>query len=60
MPEEFFQKALHCSGFAGFGRKSFIVEKISTQFHSSGEAKDPIKRNQIQNTCTIRFFENSE
>ena len=29
MPEEFFEKALQCQGVAGFGRKSFIFERIS-------------------------------
>jgi len=29
MPEEFFQKALHCKGVAVFGRKSFIFKRIS-------------------------------
>jgi len=29
MPEEFFQKALHPEGVAGFGGKSFIFKRIS-------------------------------
>jgi len=29
IPEEFFQNALHCEGVAGFGRTSFIFERIS-------------------------------
>jgi len=29
MPEEFYQTALHCSGVACFGRKSFVFEKNS-------------------------------
>jgi len=31
MPEEFFQKAVHCQGVAGFGRKSFIFDRISIE-----------------------------
>ena len=29
MPEDFFQKALHCSGVACLGRKSFVFKRIS-------------------------------
>ena len=33
MPEEFFQNALHSQGVAGFGRKSLIFKRISSEFH---------------------------
>jgi len=40
---EFFQKAPHCLGGAGFGRKSFIFEKKNRcKFHSSGEGQHPL------------------
>ena len=35
MPEWFFQKALHCEGFAGFGRKSFVFELQKWQFRTN-------------------------
>ena len=32
MPEEFFQKALHSYGVAGFGRRSFISKNFGRNF----------------------------
>jgi len=59
MPEEFFKKALHSQGVAGFGRKASFSKEFRSEFHSGGGSRGKFKpksASSILQAIICRFF----